>query len=293
LVLMLSLMFGGSAALGVNKYVTNRAAGALATADAVRVVVATGAVPRGATLTADMVKLREYPRAMVLPGMLTRTADALNRAVFIPLVKDEPVLEGKLAPRGARSGMAALVPDGMRAFTILTPSVASGVGGFILPGNKVDVLLTLEGRRGVITTTLVQNLEILAVDQQLDAPSDNRVDPRQLRSVTLLVTPEQAARLGLAHNKGALHLALRNHSDERLLETPPARLAELDDADRTAAVPPAVAPPAKEATTQGRGRVITIYRGLRSMEQLRLGEVAARPVESASGENDSRGSELR
>jgi pilus assembly protein CpaB len=271
---MLSLLFGGSAALGVNKYVTNRASGALAGAGAVRVVVAAKDVPRGASLTADMVRLGEYPRGMVLPGMLTRVEDALDRVVFIPLMKDEPVREGKLATKGVKSGMAALVPRGMRAFTILTPSVASGVGGFILPGNKVDVLLTLEGKRGSITTTLVQNLEILAVDQQLDAPSDNRVDPRQLRSVTLLVTPEEASRLGLAHNKGALHLALRNHTDDRLVHMAPARLAELDDDDRPG-VPPAIVAPPEEP--HGRGRVVTIYRGLHAVEQQRFGEAPATP----------------
>jgi pilus assembly protein CpaB len=239
-----------------------------------------------------MLRLAEYPRGMLLPGMLTKLDEALDRAVFIPLVKDEPVRDSKLAPKGVKSGMAALVPSGMRAFTILTPSVASGVGGFILPGNRVDVLLTLEGKRGSITTTLVQNLEILAVDQQLDAPSANRVDPRQLRSVTLLVTPEQAARLGLAHNKGALHLALRNHGDDRLVHAAPVRLAELDDGDRPGApLPLAVVTSPQER--QARGRVVTIYRGLHAVEQQRFGATPARLVESVSGENDSRSSELR
>jgi pilus assembly protein CpaB len=269
LVLMLSLMFGGSAALGVNRYVTNRASGALTSAGAVRIVVAAKDVPRGATLTVGMLRLGEYPRGMLLPGMLTKLDDALDRAVFIPLVKDEPVRDSKLAPKGVKSGMAALVPSGMRAVTILTPSVASGVGGFILPGNKVDVLLTLEGKRGSLTTTLVQNLEILAVDQQLDAPSDNRVDPKQLRSVTLLVTPAQASRLSLAHNKGALHLALRNHADDRLVHTAPARLSELDDDDQPRAAAALAIAPKKP---QPSGAVITIYRGLGAVEQRRIGE---------------------
>jgi pilus assembly protein CpaB len=287
---MLSLMFGGSAALGVKSYVTNKAATALALGDVVRVAVAVQDVPRGTTLTADMVRMCEYPRAMLLTGMITRAAEVVDRAVFVPLVKDEPVLEGKLSPKGVKSGMAALVASGMRAFTILTPSVASGVGGFILPGNKVDVLLTLEGKRGGMTTTLVQNREILAVDQQLDAPSVNRVDPKQLRSVTLLVTPEQASKLGLAHNKGSLHLALRNHTDDRLVQTAPVRLAELDEGDRPTESP-AIATPAN--VTQKPGRVITIYRGLRAVEQLRFGEVPARPVDRVLAETESRTGELR
>jgi pilus assembly protein CpaB len=276
---MLSLSFGGSAALGVNKYVANKGSAASPRADSVAVVVAAQNIPRGASIAPDMIRTRAYPRDVLPPGTLTKVDDVLDRAVFVPLLKDEPVLDGKLAPKGARRGMAALVPDGMRAFTIHTPSVASGVGGFILPGNKVDVLLTMEGKRGGITTTLVQNLEILAVDQRIDAPADNRVDPNQLRSVTLLVTPDQAARLGLGQNKGALHLALRNHKDDQLVATAPARAIELDDSYRPpsehqdAAVVMESLPPS---------RTITIYRGIRGVEQIRLGEAASTTPESAS-----------
>ena len=168
-------------------------------------------------------------------------------------------------PRRVRSAAwPRWFPNGMRAFTIHTPSVASGVGGFVLPGNKVDVLLTMDGKRGSITTTLLQNLEILAVDQRIDAPADNRIDPKQLHSVTLLVTPDQAARLGLAQNKGSLHLALRNHKDDQLLRTSRARMAELDDGYQEEA-PPEVVAEAKPAPVPG--RVVTIYRGIRSVEQ--------------------------
>ena len=103
LVLMLSLMFGGSAALGVNKYVTNKSGVSLQPVDAVSVVVAAQDIPRGASITADMLKTREYPRRMLPPGTLAKVADALDRAVFVPLVKDELLLEGKLAPKGAKA----------------------------------------------------------------------------------------------------------------------------------------------------------------------------------------------
>ena len=188
--------------------------------------------------------------------------------------------------------MAALVPNGLRAFTIHTPSVASGVGGFILPGNKVDVLLTMDGKRGSLTTTLLQNLEILAVDQRIDAPADNRIDPKQLHSVTLLVTPDQAAKLSLAQNKGSLHLALRNHKDDQLLRTSRARMAELDDGisggGRCRSEVVAEAKPAPLPS-----RVVTIYRGIRSVEQLRFGDLPARPVESVAREDAPRVDESR
>jgi pilus assembly protein CpaB len=285
---MLSLIFGGSAALGVNRYVANKTLAAIPQADSVPVVVAVTSIPRGASLTADLVKTRDYPKAMLPDGALIKVADALERTVFVPLVKDELILDSKLAPKGAKRGMAALIPDGLRAFTIHTPSVASGVGGFILPGNKVDILLTIEGKRGSITTTLLQNLEILAVDQRIDAPADNRVDPNQLRSVTLLVTPDQAARLSLGQNKGALCLSLRNHKDERIASTTPARWAELDDKDREEPPAKVVPEPAPPPLPPPPARVVTIYRGIRGVERSRLGEVSEGFLDSISGRDEPR-----
>jgi pilus assembly protein CpaB len=277
--MVLALVSGGSAALGVNRYVTSKPVVAAPRIDTVPVLVALEDIPRGASVTADLVKTQDYPKGILPPGALGRVEDALDRAVFVPLAKGEPVLNGKLAPKGAKRGMAALVPDGMRAFTIPTPSAASGVAGFILPGNKVDVLLTLEGRRGSVTTTLVQNLEILAVDQRTDAPADNRIDPNHLRSVTLLVTPDQAAKLGLAHNKGALHLSLRNHRDDQVAVTSPARLAELDEGFREETRVEAT-PEAPKPLPLPPVRVVTIYRGNRSAERLRIGDAPAPPAES-------------
>ena len=126
-----------------------------------------------------------------------------------------------------------MIPSGMRAFTIRTPHVAAGVGGFILPGNRVDVLLTTSGSGpndvtgGGATTTLLQNVEVLAVAQRLDAPEANKVDPKEVSSVTLLVTPDHAAKLDLGMNRGLLHLALRNPEDNEEAETRPATMSQL------------------------------------------------------------------
>ena len=121
----------------------------------------------------------------------------------------------------------------MRAYSVKVPDVAQGVAGFILPGNRVDVLLSLGEISGTnetgggSTITLLQNVEILAVDQKMDAPSENKVDTKDLRSVTLLVTPQQANRLDLGQNKGMLHLALRNREDNEAAQTKPATLIDL------------------------------------------------------------------
>jgi Flp pilus assembly protein CpaB len=121
----------------------------------------------------------------------------------------------------------------MRAYTIQTPQVASNVAGFVLPGSRVDILLNLRGSGandptgGGSTTTILQAVEILAVDQTMDIPNDNKVDPKGLRSVTLLVTPQQAARLALGQGVGKLTLSLRRAGDLSDSKTTPERLKDL------------------------------------------------------------------
>ena len=191
-------------------------------------VVAVVDLPRWASITPEAVKIKEFPRDLVPPDALSKVEDAVNRVIFVPLTKDDWVLESNLAPKGAGRGLSALIPPGMRAYTVKVPDVAQGVAGFILPGNRVDVLLSLGEISGThetgggSTITLLQNVEILAVDQKMDAPSDNKVDTKDLRSVTLLVTPQQANLLDLGQNKGMLHLALRNRQDNEAAQTKPA-----------------------------------------------------------------------
>jgi pilus assembly protein CpaB len=212
---VLALIFGGSAAVGVRQYITRNSAPQV---EKVSVVVAAAGMPRGMLVSPALVKTVDYPKQLVPEGALLKAEDAHGRSTFTTLAKDEPVLDTKLSPKGYR-GLASLIPAGMRAFTINTVNVAAGVAGFILPGNKVDVLLTVANTGstdltgGGSTTTLLQNVEILAVDQKVEAPAENKVDTKEMRSVTLLVTPDQAAKLDLGQNKGTLHLTLRNPED--------------------------------------------------------------------------------
>jgi pilus assembly protein CpaB len=231
LVIGLALVSGISAALGVRFFIDNPLTGP--DPETVPVVVAAADVPRGMTLSDDLLKTRACPKDLVPVGAITRAEEVIGRVAFTPLVKDEPVLEGKLATKGSGRGMAALTQKGMRTFTIPTPTVAAGVAGFILPGDKVDVLLTVKGQNqndgsgGGITTRLLQNVEVLAVNQRLSAPSENKVDPKELQSVTLLVSPNQDGMLALAQTMGTLHLSLRNGGDGRDANTPPVTLADL------------------------------------------------------------------
>ncbi|NQV26587.1 MAG: Flp pilus assembly protein CpaB [Rhodopirellula sp.] len=226
-----ALVFGISAAVGV--YLIGNSAPETLEPETVSVIVAAIDINRGQTLTAEQLTKLDWPKELVPEGAITVLDDVLERTVAIPILKGDLLLDGKLAVKGSGHGMAAVIPAGMRAVTIQTPNVATGVAGFILPGNKVDVLLTMSSQGaadetgGGSTITLLQNLEILAVDQRTDVPEDNRMDSNELRSVTLLVTPAEAARLDLGQNKGTLRLTLRNPTDEATEFVEPVTLTEL------------------------------------------------------------------
>jgi pilus assembly protein CpaB len=237
LVVVLALVFGGSAAIAVTALY--RGAPEAPRPDMVTVVVAATDVPRFITLGSQHLATRDCPKDLVPPGAVTQKEDVIDRVNLTQLVKDETILESKLAPKGAGRGMAPGITRGKRAFTIQTTTVASHVAGFILPGNKVDVLLTATVDSKDIVIPLVQDVEILAVDQRVDAPAENKVDVKDLRSVTLLVTPEEATRLDLGQSKGILHLALRHPEDTQHVSARRTTMTELGLVDP----PPKAAPP--------------------------------------------------
>ncbi len=239
-VLLMSLVFGGSAAIGVWSFVGSRPE----TVEQVTVVVPAIDLARNTVLTREVLATRQVPRSLVSPGVVASVDLALDRSTLTALVQGEPILDARLSPKGQR-GLAALIPANMRAYTITTSNVAAGVAGLIFPGNKVDVLLTVTANTfgigsestpmdptgGGSTTTLLQNVEVLAVDQALEAPSASTapgaVKGPDLRSVTLLVKPLQAQMLRLGESKGSLHLSLRSQDDQSDPHTEPTVLADL------------------------------------------------------------------
>lgn len=222
LIVLLALVCGGSAAVGINMLRNQDPPSSKA--ETVAVLVAARDIPRGAMITADSTTTEDYLNAP--SGTVTSMEDVLDRVVFVPLMKGEPILDSKLAPKGAGRGMAALIPKGMRAISIQTPSVASAGGGFILPGSRVDVLMIPNSQGGnedlnARVTPVLQNVEVWAVGPRVEAPAENKVDTKELREVTLLATPEQATNLALVQNRGSLHLTLRNPEDTGVIVAQP------------------------------------------------------------------------
>lgn len=234
-VVVLALVFGITTALGVKNFLDAQANRppevVVEKAKTSSVVVAKTRIPVGRTVMAEDVESREWPLDLVPVGATDDINKVVNRAALATFVKDEPILNEKLA-KGKRHDLALQLAPEMRAFTIHIPTAGSSVAGFILPGNKVDVLLTVSDLpslkdTGPMTVTLLQAVEILAVDQQLEAPPANKMDPKELHSVTLAVTAKQAAKLALAASRGTLNLALRNPTDEVGVTTDPVTLADL------------------------------------------------------------------
>jgi pilus assembly protein CpaB len=151
-------------------------------------------------------------------GAFTKVEEVLDRPVISNMLLEEPVMEGRLAPKGSGLGLAPTIPVGMRAVTVRVNDVA-GVAGFVLPGMKVDVLVTGHppNAEGSVTNTVLQNMLVLAAAQTIQA--DARGQAIQAPTVTILATPDQAETLTLANSEGRVQLVLRNSSDQTIEAT--------------------------------------------------------------------------
>ena len=190
------------------------------------VVIAAQALPIGLTLKAEHVKVLKVPVQAVPKGSFNKPDDVLGRPVISNILSEEPLLEGRLAQRGSGVGLAPIIPVGMRAVTVRVNDVV-GVAGFVLPGMRVDILITGHppGNGSTVTKTVLQNITVLSAGQTMQ--TDGGGKPVDAPSVTLLVTPPQAEMLTLAGNEGRIQLVLRNGGDQGIEKTDGLSLATL------------------------------------------------------------------
>ena len=154
-------------------------------------------------------------------GAVLQKEDAIGRGVVAAIYEGEPVSESRLAAKGAGAGMAATIPPGMRAVAGRVNDVV-GVAGFVVPGQRVDVLVlgTPPGgsaNTGTITKTILQNIAVLSAGQNIQKTAEGKPDTVQV--VNLLVTPEQAEVLSLISNDMRIQLILRNPLDNKETQT--------------------------------------------------------------------------
>ncbi len=220
LMLLLALASGGLAAYLALRYLRQQTSPLMASEPrAGQVALATRDLQVGTVLTPQDVKLVEWPGNAMPAGYISSADAAVGRGVIAALRANEPLLDTKLAMKEAGGGLPIAVGEGMRALSVRVDDVVS-VAGFVVPGTRVDVLLTIQppGSNETQTRVILQNMATLAAGQQIQRDKDGR--PQTVTVITLLVSPEQAERLTLASNQGRIQLALRNTLDTLTANTP-------------------------------------------------------------------------
>ena len=226
-VLAIAILAGGGLAYGTyNLMQAQPAQGAPMATEAV--VVASADLELGTALKKEDLKVVQFPQGAAPEGAFTQPTELLGRGLIVPIVKNEPILAAKLASKEAGAGLPPVIPEGMRAVSVRVNEVV-GVAGYVLPGNRVDVVATAsptDSRSDTTSKVVLSNVQVLTAGTRMEQ-SDAENKPMQVTVVTLLVNPEQAERLALASTEGKIQLALRNPLDTSAPETPGIRTAGL------------------------------------------------------------------
>ncbi len=178
------------------------------------IVVASRPMPMGTAVSKNDVKLAAWPSRTPVPGSFSSIDQVVNRGLIAEVNENEPITESRLAPLAAGAGLPPAIPPGMRAISIRVNDVI-GVAGFVVPGTRVDVVVTArQDNNETMTRVVVSNLQVLTAGTRYDAEEAREGKPIPTTVVTLLVTPQDAERIALASNQGTITLALRNPLDQ-------------------------------------------------------------------------------
>ena len=203
-------------------------------------------------------------------------SDVIGRGVVSPIYSGEPIQEKRLAPKGAGAGLASTIPVGKRAVALRVNEVV-GLAGFVLPGMRVDVLISgntpspTAAQTGVLCRTVLQNIEVLSAGQKIEKNVEGK--PESVQVVNLLVTPDQAEILSLASDQTRVQLVLRNPLDTEEHPTPGTSLASLfGHPVKTMAISlaprlPASTQPVPVRPVENDPSTIEVYSGVKRTEQ--------------------------
>lgn len=251
LLLALALASGGLAAFLALRYLREQARPLLNQRASVgQAVLASRDIPLGAIVTDRDVRAVEWPGDALPPGFIGQTEDVIGRGVITPVRQNEPFLETKLAPKGAGGGLSTIIEDGMRALSVRVDEVIA-VAGFVVPGTRVDVLLSMDTEgppKEPTTRAILQNIEALAAGQIIQRDPEGK--PMPVSVVTVLVTPAQAETLALASQQGRIQMTLRSALDTTEIQTTGARKSTLMTGERRAVGPTRRAIVRRQAPTQ-------------------------------------------
>lgn len=257
--LAVAVILGLIAVVILNGYLNSSRKPRLAAAAGVPVVVAALPIARGVTLQPPLLKVVAYPAGSVPAGGFAAIGQLTNpqRSALRDLAPDEPILMSEVSGPGGRVTLSGVLDAGMQAVAVRSNDV-SGVGGFVLPGDRVDVLLTRSATQGgdqqsSITQIVAENVRVLGVDQSDNDQSDH---PTVARSVTIEVTPVQAQVIALGQSVGSVSLSLRHVADNEVLARRVTTLADLGFAAPVRPRPAGPPPPAHaDAASEKPGEV--------------------------------------
>jgi pilus assembly protein CpaB len=216
LILAVAVVMGGIAAFLARNWLLSQTQGPVAAPSETTIVVAAAPLNFGTALTAENTLEIKWASKTIPEGSFATKQQLLKdgrRVVLTSLDRNEPVLKTKVTAPGQRGALSTLLEPGKRAVTVRVDDVR-GVGGFLQPGDRVDVvLIRTEGPRSEGYSDLIlQNMKVLAVDQIAGERSEAPTVPK---AVTLEVTPEEAQKVLLATNIGRLSLILRQPGEAR------------------------------------------------------------------------------
>lgn len=240
LVLMLAVVLGGASVYLARDWLQRQTpqleSGAQPTGPVMElttVVVARQPLKFGDSLNKEYVREVEWPANVVPQGSFRQVEDLFKsedgqrldkRVVLRSIQINEPILESKISGADGRATLSTILGEDKRAVTIRVNDV-NGVAGFVLPGDRVDILLTRkEKNKEPITDVLLQHVKVLGIDQKASEDHDT---PTVARAATFEVTQFQAQKLALAATVGTLSLALRNESDNQEKQSRTVRLTDL------------------------------------------------------------------
>jgi len=226
--IVIAVVLGLIAAIGIWQYLNKTQQQVKELTITKAVVIASKQIPAGKKLEESDLAIKQLP-AQAIPKDYPSSIDSLKGRIIKSTIEAEEVItQGRLVGEGAAGGLPIVIPLGQRAITIRVNEVV-GVGGFISPGDRVDILSVLKkSEEQTFSKTILQNVLVLAVGDKIFDPSTYS-DPQAkiVSQVTFSLSSKDAEKLALASETGQLHLVLRPHGEKELASTPGASLEDV------------------------------------------------------------------
>jgi len=212
-----SVVAGLVATFAIHRYVSIKTT--IPVAATQQVIIAAGDISPGTVLSSGLVKNVAWPPKVIPPKSASSMGEIEGRVVMVPIPQGNPILFSMLAPEGTSAGLSGILPDGKRALTVKVDEVA-GVGGFVHPGDHVDVLVDLPIKEASehFSKTILHDIVVLTTGQIWQPKGDDN-KPVVVNTVTLELTPHESEVLNLASNEGKIRLALRNRNNKTIAQT--------------------------------------------------------------------------